>query len=207
MGPRHAQACGPLVHQPHKLPLCARYVLRHGHGGVISRGDDNALDKSLHRLDLPLLQKYLGAAHGFGVGTGHHLVRQRDFSLRQGVENENQRHDLCHAGRGTLLVRPLLVDHLSRGGLHEDGAGGRHLKRCGLGLGLHSGIPCRAHSQGTRRYGKFRLLESKAGCPGLLRWPCGQGGRAQYSCHPFHKPIYPRSKFLTLILWREISPL
>ena len=76
----HAKACGPLVHHPHKGPLVSAYVLRHGHGGVVAGGDDDALDQCFHGLHLPLLQEYLGASHGFGVGAGHHLVVQTDLS-------------------------------------------------------------------------------------------------------------------------------
>ena len=169
---RHSKACGTLIHHPYKFPFAPGYVLRHGHGRVISRGNDNALDQRFYCLDFPFLQKYLGAAHGFCIGTCNHFIRELDPSFRQSVKNKDQRHNLCDAGRRTLLIRPLFKNNLACGGFHQNSAGGRDRQGRPLGRGLCShSLLCR-HCQSSRRYGDLRLL-----CPD----PCSRPGKHQHA--------------------------
>ncbi len=71
--------CCPLIHLPHKFLLAASNMLCHCYTGVISRGDHNALDHSLHVLGFSFLQKYLGATHRFRIGTV--VTRSSIFSV------------------------------------------------------------------------------------------------------------------------------
>ena len=141
---RHSESFCPLIHHLHECPLVPANKLRHGHRRVVSGGDDDAFDQCLHRLDLTLLQKHLGSAHGFRVSTCHHLVCQVDLSRLQGVKDQDQCHDLRDTSRISRLICVLLTDHGSRGCFHEDRRRGCDLRTT---IGLFSW-----HSISTHRF-------------------------------------------------------
>ena len=118
MSAGHAQSCCPLIHHLDKCLLRACYVFRHGNRRIISRRNHNTFDQRFHCLNLSLLQKDLGTAHGFCISAGNHLICHFYFSLINSVKNQNQRHDFCNAGRTSLFIRLLLINNLSGRGLH-----------------------------------------------------------------------------------------
>ena len=123
----HPQALRPLIHLFYKGSFIARNILCHRDGRVVSGGDDNTFNQRFHRLDLSLLKEYLGAAHGFRVGAGRHLVLQMDFSRLERVENQDQRHNFRNAGRIPGLIRIFLIQHRSRRRLHQKRGRRTHL--------------------------------------------------------------------------------
>ena len=121
VGSCHPQTFGTFIHLLYKGLLCTGNILRHGYRSIISRCDHNALNQCFHRLRLPFLQKNLGAAHRLGMSAGNHLIGKLDFPLCQGIKNQDQRHDLCNAGRTSFVIRPFFIYDLSRRCLHENG--------------------------------------------------------------------------------------
>ena len=119
----HPQARGPLIHHADKFRFTSRYVFCHGDAGIIAGSDHDALDQGFHRLDFPFLQKHLGTAHGFGISAGYHLVGHLNLPALQGVENQDQRHDLGDAGGTPLFIPVFLVNNLPGGCLHQNRAG------------------------------------------------------------------------------------
>ena len=62
--------------------------------------------------------KNLGASHGFCISACHHFTVKPHSSGSQMIKDDQQRHDLCNAGRTSSLLGILLTDHLSGGSLH-----------------------------------------------------------------------------------------
>ena len=63
----------------------------------------------------------------FGMGAGHNLVTQTDFSRVNGIKDKNQRHDFGDAGRTSPLIRILFINGLPGRSLHQNRAGSLHL--------------------------------------------------------------------------------
>ena len=121
MGILHSKPCCPLIHLPYKFLLAASNMLCHCYTGVISRGDHNALDHSLHILGFPFLQKYLGATHRLSVSAGCYKVIHFQCTILQRIENQDQCHDLRNTCRTASCVRIFFVNHSTGTGFHQKG--------------------------------------------------------------------------------------
>ena len=121
MGILHSKTSRPLIHLPHKFLLAAPDMLCHRYTGVISRGDHNALDHSLHILGFPFLQKYLGATHRLSVSAGCYKVIHFQCTILQRIENQDQCHDLRNTCRTASCVRIFFVNHSTGTGFHQKG--------------------------------------------------------------------------------------
>ena len=138
VGGGHAQLGGSLVHALDKSLLRAVGMLGQGHGGIVGRGDDHALDEVAGGHLLSLLEVDLGATHGGGVGGGGDRVLPLQGSCVDTLHDEEEGHDLGDRGGGHGLGGVMGVEDLPRGGLHEDGAfavGGEGWGGRGIGFG------------------------------------------------------------------------
>ena len=118
MGILHSKPCCPLIHLPHKFLLAAPDMLCHCYTGIISRGNHDALNHSLHILGFPFLQKHLGAAHRLGISTGGYNVIHFQCTILQRIENQDQRYNLRNTCRTSPGVRILFVNYSACAGFH-----------------------------------------------------------------------------------------
>lgn len=105
----HAQFFCAVVHALGERLLGTGDVLGHGDGAVIGGVDGDALEHLVHTHLLALLEPDLAAAHGAGVGAGGHDVARIQLAAVELLHDEQQRHDLRHAGGGHMLVGVFLV--------------------------------------------------------------------------------------------------
>ena len=102
----HAQFFCAVVHALGERLLGTGDVLSHGDGAVVG---GVALEHLVHAHLLALLEPDLAAAHGAGVGAGGHDIARIQLAAVELLHDEQQRHDLRHAGRGHVLVGVFLV--------------------------------------------------------------------------------------------------
>ena len=55
------------------------------------------------------------------MSAGNDLIGKVDLPFCQGIKNQDQRHDLCNAGRISFIIRPFFIYNLPRRCLHENG--------------------------------------------------------------------------------------
>ena len=100
-----------------QIPARCPDMLCHRYTGVISRGDHNALDHSLHILGFSFLQKYLGATHRLSVSAGCYKVIHFQCTILQRIENQDQCHDLRNTCRTSSCIRIFFVNYSACTGL------------------------------------------------------------------------------------------
>lgn len=127
----HPQRSGAGVHLLHEGRLAAAHQLGHSHGRVVGGGDADGLYHLVQRKMLPRLEPDLTAAHMIGVLTDRHRRLHRQPPVVDGLEGEEQGHDLGDGGDGHPLVGVLLVEHPAAALLDEDGGAAveRELRR------------------------------------------------------------------------------
>ena len=105
----HAQFFRAVVHALGERLLGTGDVLCHGDGAVIGGVDGDALEHLVDAHLLALLEPDLAAAHGAGVGAGGHDIARGKLAAVELLHDEQQRHDLRHAGGGQVLIGIFLV--------------------------------------------------------------------------------------------------
>ena len=105
----HAELFGPLVHARDKRFLAACQVLAERDGRVVAGDDAHGLDEVFDAHLLALFEPDLAAAHGAGMGAGGHDVARIELAAVELLHDEQQRHDLRHAGGGQVLVGIFLI--------------------------------------------------------------------------------------------------
>ena len=105
----HAQFFRAVVHALGERLLGTGDVLCHGDGAVIGGVDGDALEHLVDAHLLALLEPDLAAAHGAGVGAGGHDIARGKLAAVELLHDEQQRHDLRHAGGGQVLVGIFLI--------------------------------------------------------------------------------------------------
>ena len=105
----HAQLFCAVVHALGERLLGTGDVLGHGDGAVVGGVDGNALEHLVHAHLFALLEPDLAAAHRAGVGADGHDVARGELAAVELFHDEQQRHDLRHAGWGHVLVGVFLV--------------------------------------------------------------------------------------------------
>ena len=121
----HAQFFRAVVHALGERLLGTGDVLCHGDGAVIGGVDGDALEHLVDAHLLALLEPDLAAAHGAGMGAGGHDVARIELAAVELLHDEQQRHDLRHAGGGQVLIGIFLIQHRAGRALHQD------RRRCG----------------------------------------------------------------------------
>ena len=105
----HAQFFRAVVHALGERLLGTGDVLCHGDGAVIGGVDGDALEHLVDAHLLALFEPDLAAAHGAGMGAGGHDVARIELAAVELLHDEQQRHDLRHAGGGQVLVGIFLI--------------------------------------------------------------------------------------------------
>ena len=139
VGVGHAQLGRTLVHAGDEGLLAARQMLRQGHGGVVGGDHSDTLQQLPHGELLPLLQIDLRAAHARGVGGDGDRLIPADQAGVQGLEQQQQGHDLGDAGGLVLGVGVFFIEDDAGVPLHEQGGVGGQLAGEGGGGGVDGG--------------------------------------------------------------------
>jgi hypothetical protein len=122
LGVGHAQCLGLLVHQLDEPVLRAADVGRQRGGGVVGGLDHDRVEQVLHGEDLLLLEVDLRAADLRRLGGNGDRVVELDRALLDLLEDDEEVHQLDHAGGVALDVRLVLEQHVARRGVHGDRA-------------------------------------------------------------------------------------
>ena len=119
---RHPQFTRPLVHQLHKGFRGARDLLGQRHGSVIGRLHHQRIQHLIDAERFLFREPHLGTARLGGPGADLDRVLQVHLPLLQFLEQDEQVHQLEHAGRITFGVGVIFKEHPAAGGIHHDRA-------------------------------------------------------------------------------------
>ena len=124
----HAQLLRAAVHALDEDLLAAAEMLGHRHRAVVGRYHGDAFEHLVHAHLLALLQIDAASAEGGRPRAGRDGVFKADPAALNVLDDQQQRHHLCHARGGTALVRALLVEQFAGLLFHQHGARRRDLE-------------------------------------------------------------------------------
>ena len=108
-----------LVHRLHERLLRTAKMLRHGDGAVVGRYHGYAFEHLVNAHLFALFEENAAPAEGGGPRRGYDRILKAYIAAVNGLDYQQQRHDLGDTGRRDAFVRVLFVDHLSGDFFHQ----------------------------------------------------------------------------------------